>query len=137
MRPVSIYEFHPKLKALGFHEVRFADSNYVAPGKDWLRDFAAFLFRKCPKYYRETYDCENIARWAMVEADMALVDSGTREAGHTFGEATGAILIDGKPAMHTMNFCYCEDETIYIIDAQVGLLVPASEYQCVWSSCRL
>lgn len=41
MRPVSIYEFHLKLKAIGFHEVRFADSNYAAPSKDWLRDFAA------------------------------------------------------------------------------------------------
>lgn len=137
MKPVSIYDFHPKLKELGFHEIRCSDSSYVAPSRGWLEGFSSYLFRNCPKYYREAFDCENIARWAMVEADKALVDSGTRDAGHTFGEATGAIQMDGKPSMHTMNFCYCDNETIYIIDAQACLLVPAADYQCVWSTCRL
>jgi len=137
MKAVSIYDFHPRLKALGFHEIRTADESYVAPSHAWLKDFVPFLRRNCPKYYRETRDCENIARWAMVKADDALVDSGTRDAGHTFGEASGVIMVDGKPDKHTLNFCYCDNENIYVIDAQKGLLVPAADYDCTWTSCRL
>lgn len=137
MKPTSVYEFHPKLRALGFHEIKTADESYVAPTHEWLRDFAAYLFRKCPPYYAETFDCENIARWAMVEADKSLVDSGTRHAGHTFGEASGVISVNGKLEKHTLNFCYCSDEKLYVVDAKAGLLAPIADYVCTWASCRL
>ncbi len=137
MKPVSIYNLHPKLKALGFNEIKLADSSYVAPSHGWLKEFAAHLFHNCPAYHAETFDCENIARWAMVEADKALVDSGHRGAGHTFGEVTGTIQMDGKFTAHTLNFCYCDDDEIYVVDAQAGLLAPIAGYNAAWNSCRL
>jgi hypothetical protein len=137
MKPISIYTLNPKLKALGFHEIKLADSSYVAPSYGWLKEFSDYLFRGCPPYYRETFDCENIARWAMVEADKALVDSGTRDAGHTFGEATGVIQVNEKFDNHTLNFCYCDDDEIYVVDAKAGLLAPIAGYNAAWSSCRL
>ncbi len=137
MKPISIYDLHPRLKAIGFNEIKLADSSYVAPSHGWLKEFAAYLFRNCPTYYRETFDCENIARWAMVEADKALLDSGTRDAGHTFGEVSGSIQIDGKFASHALNFCYCDDDEIYVVDAQAGLLAPIADYNAAWNSCRL
>ena len=137
MKATTVYEFHPRLKALGFHEIRTDDESYVAPSYDWLKDFAAWLFRNCPKYYRETRDCENIARWARVKADDALVESDTRDAGHTFGKASGVIMVDGKLSKHTLNFCYCDNEELYVIDAKAGLLAPIADYPCTWSACGL
>jgi hypothetical protein len=138
MKPVSIYDSHPKLKALGFNEIRFADSNYVAPSRAWLTEFAAHMRVVAPSYKPEKFDCENFARLAASQADLALYASLEEGAGHTFGEATCTRQNDqGKYETHALNLVICDDGEAYAFEPQNGAIVRASDYRCAWGTVRL
>lgn len=138
MKRFSVYDIHPKLKALGFHEIRFADSEYVAPSRAWLGEFAGHVRSIAPTYKPEKFDCENFARLAASQADLALYASLEEGAGHTFGEATCTLKDEsGKFQAHALNVVVCDDGEVYAFEPQNGSIVRAADFNGVWGSVRL
>jgi hypothetical protein len=132
MKPVSIETIYLKLRALGVRDIELMDAAYVAPTLEWLREFGGYLAGKKLEYVPETFDCEQFARWAAHEADLALVKAGLRDAGHTFGEAS--CMVDRSA--HTLNLCLCSDENLYALEPQTGVVTPAGDI-AVWTRVRM
>lgn len=138
MKPVAVATLHQKLKSAGFHEIRLSDENYVAPSREWLGEFAAYLKRNTPSYFPQKFDCENFTRWAACEADKALYASESSDAGHTFGEAACVIRDDGgRFVAHALNVVLCEDEQLYVLEPQNGGVFLLADFDAVWTSVRL
>jgi hypothetical protein len=132
MKPVSIETIYTKLRAIGVREIVLMDAAYVAPTPEWLREFGGYLSGKKLEFIPETFDCEQFARWAAHEADLALVKAGLRDAGHTFGEAT---CLQDRSA-HSLNLCLCSDETLYAFEPQTGVVTPADGF-ALWTRVRM
>lgn len=132
MKPVSIETIYTKLRALGVRDIVLMDAAYVAPSLEWLREFGSYIASKRLVYVPESFDCEQFARWAAHEADLALVKAGVRDAGHTFGEAS---CLQDRSA-HSLNLCLCSDETLYAFEPQTGVVTPADGF-ALWTRVRM
>ena len=132
MKAVSIELIYTRLRAIGVRDIVLMDSAYVAPSREWLVEFGSYLAGKKLEFIPETFDCEQFARWAAHEADLALVKAGLRDAGHTFGEAS---CLQERSA-HSLNLCLCSDETLYAFEPQTGLVTPADGF-AVWTRVRM
>jgi hypothetical protein len=97
-----------------------------------LREFGGYIAGKKLGFIPETFDCEQFARWAAHEADLALVKAGLRDAGHTFGEAS---CLQERSA-HSLNLCLCSDEILYAFEPQTGVVTPADGF-AVWTRVRM
>ena len=132
MKPIDIATIYARLREAGFRDIVLTDESYVAPGRDWLEDFGRHLAKRRFAYIPNTFDCEQFARWAAHEADLALVKAGVRGSGHTFGEAH---CMQDRQA-HVMNICLCSDEILYALEPQTGVVTPALGH-AVWTRARV
>jgi hypothetical protein len=132
MKAVSIELIYTKLRAIGMRDIVLMDAAYVAPTPEWLREFGGYIAGKKLGFIPETFDCEQYARWAAHEADLALVKAGLRDVGHTFGEAS---CLQDRSA-HVLNLCLCSDGTLYAFEPQTGVVTPADGF-ALWTLVRM
>lgn len=120
---------------LGFPRVMTVrDRSYFAPARSWLGKFAKLLAKNPPvEYARESFDCDEFAMWAVLEASKALYRNPDLRGrvSHTLIQAwlrigSGLNGIPG-PGAHATILCYCNDEEWYWLEPQNGKITKHDE----------
>ena len=75
-----------ELTALGWKRViGVMDRQVLCPEERWVEKFSKWIAAKAPRYRGEVFDCDDFARWAVVEATKSRVRNSQEDpCGHSF-----------------------------------------------------
>ena len=129
---ITLAQYAHELQVAGLllERIQFLGSDYFCPSPEWLFEFGPYIKSARFDYMPGVWVCEQFARLAAVEADIAWLEAVEKDPSlprihHAFGEATGrdypAPGAEGLAAIgtaHALNLCRCSDGQLYVFDPQ-------------------
>ena len=133
-------QIRKELTDMGFKTIVLWDNNYFCPSEDWLKgEFSPYLWHHKPVMNEVKYNCKNISRWAVVQADDCFRISKVVPDGvgaHSFGQVglrvgfgmdLNGIYADGFTTCHSTNIVRLNSGIWMFYESQNQTYRPALE----------